>query len=90
MTSPVTSEDMAEDEDYIVIGGLGGSDQFLRSLIATVQFQIDPVHRVDKTLGPIQASLEMRFVRFVRLGGAGRGVFLRAYQVVSTWVGVCV
>lgn len=47
---------ITDSQDYVVLGGLKGPDHALRSLTATVHFQIDPVHRVEKATGPLQVS----------------------------------
>lgn len=54
---------ITDSEDYAVLGGLKGPDHALRSLTATVHFQIDPVHRVEKAMGPLQVSHPFRAVR---------------------------
>ena len=72
-------------EDYIVIGGLEGPDRALRDLTATVHFQIDPAHKVEKAMGPIQARNSF-FFHHVRCACVEAKAFLAELQEFHDYV----
>lgn len=86
-TAPVAASGfIADSEDFVVLGGLEGSVQTLRSLTATVHFQVDAVHRVEKAMGPIQASDHFHAMHKSFVRRASVSCYLPAFHAISEFV----